>query len=98
MDLKSLPLHTKRKLECQGEVVAFLYQFTVEEVHMTMEIEIAIREMYRNKALGGDGVHVEMMKVYQDRMSKYLCRCWTLIGKTATIRKLRYRYNSSPIL
>lgn len=78
-------LHMKEKLKIQAEEDVRLEKFEVDVVGTAKLIEKAIGLMDRNKAVGEDNLHVEMMKKYASKIAQTLIKCWREVGRTKII-------------
>lgn len=59
--------------------------FTVDEEQFAKDVHTAISKMEANKAIGGDGVHVEMLKTNPAAAARLLTRMWQVVGKTGQV-------------
>lgn len=61
--------------------------FKVDVQQFEQDGKQAIQNMMTNKSIGGDDVHVEMLKCNPEMAAKLLTKMWQVIGKTRQIPK-----------
>lgn len=59
--------------------------FTVDIDRHTQNVVTAIKEMENNKAVGTDGVHVEILKPNARKAAELLIEIWRLVGKYSIV-------------
>lgn len=72
------------KLDGSGEGLS-IRPFTVDMKQFKSDVQQAIRMMDDNKAIGVDGIHVEMLKVNPEAAGDLLTEIWQVIDKTGRI-------------
>lgn len=59
--------------------------FKVDVKHFRKDVQMSIRQMEGNKAIGCDGVHVEMLKVNPEEAARLLTKISQVVEKTGQI-------------
>lgn len=83
---KEFALYLSEKLDGPKEGLTML-PFKVDVVQFNKDAIAAIRSMDCNKAIGTDGVHVEMLKSDPEETAELLTKMWVAIGKSTVVPK-----------
>lgn len=62
-----------------------VHRISVDVRQFGRDVQDAIITMEANKAIGGDGVHVEMLKSNPGEAAKLLTKVWQVVGKTGQV-------------
>lgn len=73
-------MHDRLDLPNTADIELEIFELNVDET--AKRIERAIIVMDKNKAAGGDQIHVEMLKTNAPKVTRTLRKCWKAKGRS----------------